>query len=291
MKKNFISRLNALYIFILIPLILFGFYKNGISLYLKGLIDALEMLKPLIILAMGMSGALLGFILKERKKGLKLDAELIIKSKKYIIEAILVVSILPLKSSPLIVFIVTLLFSLFLSNLKINRIALEYIVIESSNVLFGLNTFKNAYDATTLLNYDGVDLFFGLGRGGIFATSIILIAIGLVFLSFNKVYKKDLVYASLVTFLVLGIVPNMIMGEYNEILPFIFGYNVLFSLVLIAPNISSSSYTTKGQILSGVLIGIITYALSFWTPYTAVIIAIILVSLFKDVLDRIFVVK
>lgn len=290
-KKSVFNRLYLMYFAALVPLILFGLYKNGVRLYQKDLVDLLNMFKPLIILFMGAFGALAGSVIRELKRGEKLDFSIINKCKGNILEAILAVAILPLKSSPLIVFAVTFAVSLFLNRLKINRIVLEYIAIEGFNVLFGLNNFLSAYDESTILNYDGLDLFFGFGPGGIFATSIFLICIALLILSFSKFYKKELSISSIVTFLILGIVPKMIVGNYNEILPYIFGYNFLFILVFIGPNMYSSSYTVQGQVLSGVLIGILTYGLSFLTPYTSAVLAILIVSLFKGVLDRIFVIK
>ncbi len=290
-NRKFMTRLYLMYIIALVPLILFGLYKNGIELYSKGLVDFLNMFKPLIILLMGLIGALVGSLVREVKKAGKFDISILDKCKCDIVEAMLVVAILPLSSSPIIVFLVTFAFSLMFSKLKVNRIVLEYILIEGSNVLFGLNNFHNAYEINTVLNYNGIDLFFGSGAGGIFATNILFILIALVFLSFNKLYKKEMVYSALVVFLVISIVPFMIRGAYTEILPFIFGYNFFFILVFIAPNLYSSSYTVKGQILSGVLIGLLTYGLYYLTPYTSCLLAVLIVSLLKGVIDRIFVIK
>lgn len=280
-----------MYIIALFPLIIFGLFKNGILLYNKNLVNFITMLKPLLILLMSISGAFVGSILREYKKTRKFNLKMINKTKTNVIEALLVACILPLKSSPLVVFGVTFLMSLFLNKLKFNRIAFMYIVIESINVLFKLNVFENIYESSTILNYDGLDLFFGMGVGGIFSSSILLIAIGLIFLCFNKLYKREIVFSSLLVFLILGIIPLMINGDYNSICPYIFGYNILFILVFILPNLYSSSYTLKGQIASGILVGILTYTLSFITPYTACILAVLIVSVLSGVIDRLFVIK
>lgn len=166
-----------------------------------------------------------------------------------------------------------------------------YIIIEGINVLLKLNVFANVYELNTVLNYDGLDLLWGLGSGGIFSTSILFVLIGFIFLCFNKLYKKEMVISSLVIFLILGVVPFMFKGDYNSIFPYIFGYNILFVLVFILPNLYSSSYTVKGQVLSGFLAGILTYALSFLTPYTAAILAVLIVSIISGIIDRIFIVK
>lgn len=291
MKKSFNTRLYSMYILALLPLIIFGFYKNGIELYKKDYVDIIMMFKPILILLMSVTGAFLGSVLREYRVTKTLNWKLVNKTKGNVIEALLVACILPLKSSPLIVFGIVFLVNLFLNKLKINKIALLYLVVEGINVLLKLNVFANPYEASTVLNYDGLDLFWGLGNGGIFSTSIILILLGFLFLSFNKLYKKEMVVASLIVFFILGIVPFMIKGNYNDICPLIFGYNILFVLVFILPNLYSSSYTMKGQVLSGILVGVLSYALYFVTPYTSAVIAVLIVSLISGIIDRIFVIK
>ncbi len=280
-----------MYLVALVPLIIFGFYKNGIELFQKGHVGMFEMFRPILILASGIIGAVAGSFLREWQKDAKFDRALFDKVKGDVVEAVLVVAILPIASNLLVVAGVTFLSSLFLEKLSLNRIALMYVAIEGINVAFGWNEFANAYQASTVLNYDGYDLFFGSGVGGLFATNVFLIALGFIFLSFNKLYKKEMVVASVATFLLLGIVPHMVMGQYEAICPFIFGYNMLFVLVFVGPNLYSSSYTVKGQVVSGILIGLITYGLSFVTPYTAAILAVLATSLIKGILDRIFVLR
>ena len=52
-SNNSIKRLCITYLISLIPLIIFGFYKNGISLYIKRYINLLEMFKPLLFILIG----------------------------------------------------------------------------------------------------------------------------------------------------------------------------------------------------------------------------------------------
>ena len=173
----------------LCPLVIYGLFKNGIFLYKKDLVNFIMMFKPILILLMSVSGAFIGGFLREYKRQGKISFKMINRTKTNVIEAILVACILPIKSSPLVVFGISFLVSLFLSTVKFNRIALMYLFIEGINVLFKLNVFENVYEASTVLNYDALDLFWGLGVGGINSTSILFILLGLVFLCFNKLYK------------------------------------------------------------------------------------------------------
>ena len=270
-----------MYLIALLPLLMFGCYKNGVEVYMKGFAGLYGLAKPLLLLSCGVLGAMTGGILREWKNVKKFNLSLLDKIKGDVVEAVLVVAILG----------ITMAFGLFLGKVKINKVALLYIVIEGLNVLWGLNNFKNAYEINTVLNYNGLDLFFGSGTGGIFSTNVFLILLGYLFLSYNKLYKKEMVLASVATFLLLGSIPKMIAGQYTEILPYIFGYNVLFVLVFVAPNLYSSSYTLKGQIVSGILIGILCFAISFVTSYTAAVLAVLIASVLKGILDRMFVIK
>jgi len=58
-SDNSIKRICYAYLISLIPLILYGFYKNGINLYIKNYIGLLEMFKPLLFVLIG---ALIGII-------------------------------------------------------------------------------------------------------------------------------------------------------------------------------------------------------------------------------------
>lgn len=290
-KRSLNTRLYLMYSIALLPLVFFGLYKNGFGLYRKGFVDFIGSLQPFVILFLSILGSILGGFLRELHRGSKNDISIIDKLKCDIIEAVLIVAIIPIYSNPWIVLAATFVSSLFLAKSSWNRVAIMYLAIEGANVLLGLNDFNNVYEASTILNYNGFDLFFGSGAGGMFSTNIFLIILALIFLSFNKLYKKEMVLSSLLIFTILGVVPHMLMGQYAEIFPYVFGYNILFILVFIAPNLYSSSYTVKGQIVSGVIIGLLTYILSFWTPYTSAILAVLFVSITKDILDRIFVIK
>lgn len=290
-RRSLNTRLYLMYLIALLPLLMFGCYKNGVEVYMKGFAGLYGLAKPLLLLSCGVLGAMTGGILREWKNVKKFNLSLLDKIKGDVVEAVLVVAILPIDSNPLAILGITMAFGLFLGKVKINKVALLYIVIEGLNVLWGLNNFKNAYEINTVLNYNGLDLFFGSGTGGIFSTNVFLILLGYLFLSYNKLYKKEMVLASVATFLLLGSIPKMIAGQYTEILPYIFGYNVLFVLVFVAPNLYSSSYTLKGQIVSGILIGILCFAISFVTSYTAAVFAVLIASVLKGILDRMFVIK
>ena len=277
-----------MYGLVLIPLILFGLYKNGVQLYDKGFVSILGMLKPIILLSMGACGGLIGTIIREYRKNKVINTEALNKSKGLIIEAVVLGCTLPINSSPIILFAVTLVFGLFMDKCITNKMALMYIVVQGLNMLMGISSFANPYEVSTVLNYDGVDLFLGFGSGGICSTSIILIIVGLIVLSCNKLYKREMVYSAILSFLILGTVPSLINSTYEGIFSLLFGYNILFVFVFVAPSLYSSSYTSKGLILSGIVLGIVTYFLTIVSPFNAAMAGVLVVSLMSKVFDKLF---
>ena len=129
-----------------------------------------------------------------------------------------------------------------------------------------------------------------MGVGGIASTCIFLIGVSLFILSFNKIYKRDIAISSIIAFISLTLIIAIATNNYSGIFKTLFSHSILFSLVFVSPITYCSSYTTKGQVLSGILISIITVVLSYFIPYEAVFVAILLVSLIKNIIDRIFVI-
>lgn len=291
MKKVLTRRLNLIYFVTLLPLILFGLYKNGIDLYIKNYVNFTQAFKPFILIFISVSGAFIGSIIKERKTNKKIDLTYITKCKRELIESALFACILPIKSSPIIVFLISFLTFYLIKRDKINKPAFMYIIISVINRLLSLNIFLNAYELSNTLNYNSLDLFFGLGAGGICSTNILIISMSLLILSFNELYKRDISYSALLTYFIIVSGYKMMSGAYTEIFTMLFSYNTIFAFVYIAPIISSSAYTNKGQVLSGILIALITFALSFITPYTSSLVAIFIISLISNILDRIYIIK
>ena len=290
MKKNNSNNLFSFYIIAAIPLILFGLYKNGIDLYQKGLVSFLGALKPLILIVMAVIGAFIGIIIREFKKS-KLNLKTFEKIKMPVVEALVYAMVLPLKTSPIVILLVSLIINIFYKKDKLNKIVLMVLITLLINQLMGLNTFQNARELSNLVNYDAMDKFLGFIKGGICSTNIFLVLCTLIFLSFNKMYKKDIAIFSILAFAILVLVPCIIEANYNNIFDVLFGYNVLFALVLIAPEMKSTSYSTKGQILSGVILGALTYFLVNPLGYFSVFVSILIINLLSGIFDRVFVIK
>lgn len=285
MKNRFDIRIQFMTFLSLIPLILFGLYKNGISLYQRGLVGRIEAFKPLIILLMGVVGVLLGSIIREYKTNKNIK-DILEHSKILIVESLILGMMLPINSSPLILFGVTFIMGLFFRRLEVNRIAVFYGLMEIINKILGTNSFANIYENSTKLELNGLDMFLGSNIGGICSTNILLVLLALIFLSFNKLYKKDIAYSSILTYVLLVIGYAFIKENYGLIFPLLFGYNTMFIFTLVAPSTYSSSYTEKGQIISGILLAFITFAFHKIFMYNSSILGVIIISLLRKYIDK-----
>ena len=198
MKKNskLTSRLNLLYVIAIIPLILFGAYKNILFIINRSDISILLSLKMLALLFMGVSGAIIGISLKSLKNNKRIRFKDLYEERETLIEVAIMAMMLPLKTSPFIVFLVTLIFSILKFKSRINKVALTYVVVFAINEILHLNVFGITSLLTNPIQLRWTDLLIGLGDGGICSTSIIFILIGLVVLCFNPIYKKEIAISS-----------------------------------------------------------------------------------------------
>lgn len=289
--KNILSKnLNLIMGISLTLLVIFGFYKNGIFLYLKNYVSFIEMLKPLLIVFMSISGSIVGSFIREWKKNKKLKLDYLYNLKTIIIESVILACTLSINTSPIIVFVILVLVNILVKKSKLNHIAFSFIILSIINKLIDEYSFLNIYELTTTLNYNRLDLFLGLGSGGIASTNILLVMLSLLFLSFNKLYKRDIAIFSILTFATITLIIAIITNNYSGLFKTLFGPNILFTMIFIAPITKSSCYTNKGQILSGIIVGVLTVIISLYLPYESVFIAILFVSLIKDIIDRIFVI-
>ena len=283
-----LKKLNVTYAVIFTTLIIFGFYKNGIYLYSKNLVGKALMFKPIIIVGMSMMGCMVSIIIRHKRKRkpikeLKFDLTLIF-------ESIVLASILPIKSSPIIVFICSF-FLPFLKKFKINEVALMYLFIEGFNNIFDLNIFSNAYESSKIFTESTKSYLLGFNPGGINSSSSIIILIGLLLLSRNKLYKKEAAFSSILVYFILNLAYGTINSNYGFLIPNMLGHNTLFTFVFILTNKNSSCYTSKGLITSGILVAILTFIFSFFIPNSAPIVSVLIISLFRNILDRIFIIK
>ena len=288
-SNNSIKRITLTYIISLLPLILFGFYKNGISLYIKKYVNILEMFKPLVIILLGfLIGATVNVIYEKKIKKNKDNIKDIIFSSLHPIYGILIGCISSINTNiilfPLVTFII-LLISKFIKNTKINYITLTSLIIFFIMNIFGKFSFLNAYEVSNNFNMNAIDYLFGKGNGGIVTTNILLLIISYIILYNSNIYKRNIPIYSFISFLLLTIIYCFIKNDIGNIMNMLFTNGILFSFVYIASEPNSSSYTRLGSTIYGIIVGILSFIFYLINPALSSLGGIFIASIFNSLID------
>lgn len=288
-NNNSIEKMSYIYLLSLLPLILFGFYKNGISLYIKGYVGIFGMLKPLLFIIVGLIiGILVNIIYERNIKKNEDNIKEIIFSSFHPIYGVLVSSIISINTNIFLFVIVTfivLLVSKFININKLNYVALTGLIIFFIMNIVGKFSFLNVYEASNNFNMNAVDYLFGRGSGGILTTNVILLSISFIVLYNSKIYKKVIPIFATSVFIVLAVIYCLITNNIVNIMNMLFTNGILFSFVFIATEPISSSYTKKGMSLYGCLVGILTFLLYLIQPALSSLGAILIASIFNSLID------
>ena len=288
-SNNSIKRITLTYIISLLPLILFGFYKNGISLYIKKYINILEMFKPLVIILLGfLIGAIVNVIYEKKINKNKDNIKDIIFSSLHPIYGILIGCISSINTNIILFSIVTfivLLISKFTKNTKINYITLTSLIIFFIMNIFGKFSFLNAYEVSNNFNMNTIDYLFGKGNGGIVTTNILLLIISYIILYNSNIYKRNIPIYSFISFLLLTIIYCFIKNDIGNIMNMLFTNGILFSFVYIASEPNSSSYTRLGSTIYGIIVGVLSFIFYLINPALSSLGGIFITSIFNSLID------
>lgn len=291
-SKLNIKKTNRTLLLSLIPLLITGFYKNGIKLYKLGYVNFLGLLKPLLIDLLGfIIGILVNLIYEKIIKKQKVNINNLITESFYPYYGLLISSLISINTPYYLFIIVTfiiLLISKFIKKNNINYVALAtLIIILIMNFTTGF-TYLNIYEQTNTLHLEPLDYFLGLGSGGINTCNILFLIISIIILFKEDFYKKDIPIVAIITYLLFIIIYGIYKQDIILVLDSIFSNGILFSFIYVAPLFEYSPVSTKGKIIYAILIGLITFILYLVYPALAVLGGILLASLCTKYIDKIF---
>lgn len=283
-----IKKISLTYILSLLPLILYGFYKNGIYLYIKKYISLPKMVKPLLLILIGfLIGASVNIIYLKLIKKSKDNIIDIIFSSFHPIYGILIASIISINTNILLFSVVTfavLFISKFINN-KINLISLSSLIIFFIMNVLNKFTFMNIYEQSSSFKMNAIDYMFGRGSGGILTTNILLIVLSFIILYNSKVYKKNIAIYSSIVFILLTTIYCILTKNIGNIMNMLFTNGILFSFVYVATEPVSSSYTKYGKEIYGILVGILTFIFYLINPALSSLGGILIASIFNSLID------
>ncbi len=253
----------------IIPLLLYGLYKNGILLYNKDIISIIGIFKLIYLILIGLIIYIIINIIFKTK--IKLDYEFL---------SIIIIPLFMPITIKYTLYATGLTFGLIITRfLKINQPALIILLILGLSFITKTLEFANPLELLNIYSFSSLDLLWGRNIGGIASTNIILGIFLLVYLSIITNYKYEVAISGLITF-ALGII---IFKDYS----YIYNSMAILSLILIAPDMLSSPITKIPRIIYGSLIGIIGYILTkYLSYYTGVIISIVIINILFIIIKK-----
>lgn len=263
---------------LLIPLIIYGIYKNGVLLYLRKDISFIEIFKPLyfIIIALVING-MIEFL---HKRKLSIDYS-------YLYVTLTAMFLMP--NTNYLVYIILLLAGILIikvlgKGLPLSKIAFLHLLIVMGMFIIGKYSYMNIAEAKDVYSLTLLDYFVGRNIGGISSSSSLIGVIVFSVLALTTTYKKRIpmlaylfyILCTLVLFLTLKV-------DYHMF----FSSTVILGFVLLTIENEASPYTPKGEIIYAILLGIFTSILTMLFPYEGVFMAMLLLSFLKNVFDKI----
>ena len=271
-ETNIKKIISYLYISI-IPLLIFGFYKNGIKSY-----DGIYILHPLILDLAGFASGTLVSIILEKKKPL---------TSFYPFYGLLSASLV-FPNTSIIVFGLICFISLFIYK-KINKNNVNIVCVIALIVILISNFYETSYLNLVInsnTNLDGLDYLLAKGSAGLNASCTLLSLASYLYLSTKAFYKREIPLYSFLTYSILMVIYLSFIGDINSLFVRLLSNGTIFSLVFISTMGTTSSYTKRGRICYALILGILLFILSFSLPSLAVISAIFLVSIMHKYIDK-----
>lgn len=257
-KNNKILGINLLYILSLLPIIIFGFYKNGLlgakNGYMSYALATQYLVVPLIIIVLSYVFEAYYFLLLKKEATNHSIFNTIIPY----INALCYLVCGPSNPLWLIVLLIALnfiLIKLIDSKISINQVALYKCVLVGLLTITGIGNAASSYElATETLNLK--KLFLGFGIGGIGTTSILCSLIGYFILLFNKYYKKEIPIFIFLSYAIISVVMYFVGGlSFHELLVNTFNSDFIFASIFVATLTTSTPVVRSGRIIYSIIVG------------------------------------
>lgn len=271
MKKISITKLIIENICLLIPLIIYGIYKNGYLIYQKGLINIISILKPLYLVVISIIIKILIDIIKYKK--IKIDYNLV-----YVI---LISMIMPYNVNLLfyaLVFTILYAITMYLEEkLKINKVCLIYLIIIGIHFMFNKFTYLSPLEENYQFSFGFLDFLMGRNIGSISTTSIFFSFLAYIYLISNYYYKKDIPFIINISYLVPTFIYFIITNDSSLLL----NSELIFASIFICAIPKYSPYKINIQLIYSIFIGVLSFVVSLLFNR---IIAVYIVTLIASIL-------
>ena len=303
----------------LLPIIIFAFYKNGILPLIRGKGNIMEFFKPLVFVLIPAFVCLLieyiYYVIKKDKK----DIKFLINESFALIPGIFIGLIIPINTPIWLIIIAAIIASISkmlfggLGKNPLNPalVGALFIIIFASSYIGTQGGYLNSYEvdaisgATPLANFSALSyagtyeeivspygslwsFFFGSIPGAVGETSALLCIFAFVFLLANNVIKWRIpvfyVLTVFITSLLIGLNNNM--GLWYPIFCILSG-SLLFGAVFMVTDPVTSPITKHGQIIGGIILGLLTIGIRYLTSYPeGVLISILIFNILTMFINK-----
>lgn len=249
-SKNNENKVLVKYILLLIPFLIYGFYKNGILLYKGGYVNIFYMFKPLILTIISI---LISYLFTKYKKEEFISYRLYLN----ILSSLIVLPNTNIFIYLIILFLVNILYTFKKVNISLITILLLIIV----SMIFSKYSFFNVYEESVNHSYSITNYLFGNGSGGISNTLFIYSILVFIYLICDFSYKKHIVVTSLTVYYILLIISFVLFKKFDYNL--LLNNNLVFSFIFLNTISIFTPYTKGGCYLYGFILGLISFCFSF----------------------------
>ena len=249
-SKNNENKILVKYILLLIPFLIYGFYKNGILLYKGEYVNIFYMFKPLILTIIAI---LISYLFAKYKKEDFISYRLYLN----ISSSLIVLPNTNIFIYLIILFLVNILYTFKKVNISLITILLLIIV----SMIFSKYSFLNVYEESVNHSYSITNYLFGNGSGGISNTLFIYSILVFIYLICDFSYKKHIVVTSLTVYYILLIISFVLFKKFDYNL--LLNNNLVFSFIFLNTISIFTPYTKGGCYLYGFILGLISFCFSF----------------------------
>ncbi len=237
-SKKTLFKETIQYIFSLLPLYLYGFYKNGLLLYSHHLVSFWLIPKIFYLLFLSLISYFLLHIIFKKKIQINL-----------LLSNFIICLFVPYSFNLILYFLLISLFN-FLNIYFTPKIDLTnpiiFIIITSLFV-----SFLNPHEALNNSSFSSLDLLMGRNVAGIGNSSIILSFLILLYLHSLNIYKASIAVTSSCVYLFLSLLFQSTI--------FLFNANVWSSFIFLSTWSSQTPLTQKYQIIYGIICGSLSF--------------------------------
>lgn len=263
LKKNKILVINLLYVLSIIPIIIFGYYKNGYLVWKNGYMDFFHstqyLVIPIIIILLSYIFETYYYMIIKKEDSLSNVVNSIVPYINALCYLVCAPSDKLYITIPIIV-VLDIALKFINDKFSINQVALFKCILYGALTVFGSVEYANAYEITleSVVN-EASALFIGNGIGEIGTTSVLCALVGYIILLFNKYYKRDIPIYCVIGYslfaLILCLIGNI---EFSDILFYTFGSGFMFFAIFVTSLSNATPVIKGGRIVYGLIAGIIS---------------------------------